>query len=1005
MIDHRGRSILFIAGVFLALLLYCFRGALFGGGQFGYRDAAHYYYPLYQRVQMEWDQSRWPLWEPEENAGMPLLGNPTAAVLYPGKLIYALLPYPWAARMYAIAHVALAFGAMLALMRYWGTSWEASAVSALSYAFGAPVLFQYCNIIYLVGAAWLPLGFLAVDWWVRQGSSRALLALAVILAMQTLGGDPQASYLLGLCGGGYAAALAWGRSRSPRSEVAGAESPRRGVGRAWWLALLAVAGAVLWVVGTLALSEYLPTIRPKGRPTPALPWMRFVPRAVALAWAVAGLIFLSRIRRRGDWSPLGVTLVGLAGAATLAVALSAAQMFPVFEFTQQTVRAEGEGPHDIYPFSLEPHRLAELVWPSLMGTSIGRNAYWIDALRLPGVRQKVWGPVYVGGFTLLLAAGAFAVRSGPAPRRWMSAIVVLSLLGSLGQYTSPIWAARMLAATAPSQTPRLDLGPLDANDITPIRQDGYLRDGDGGIYWWMTTVLPGFRQFRFPVKLFTFAALGLAALAGMGLDLARRGQGRSAAWLAGGVVVLSLAMLGGVLAGRQSILERFTTAAGSSIFGPLDSLAGYHELIRALAHGLIVSVLAVALILLARRSAMAAASLIVLGVAADLAVANGRYITTVPQSYFDGESELTRVLREEEHRQPSPGPYRVHRMPQWNPPYWLSHSSPNRLHELVEWERATLQPKYGITQGIEYTSTLGVAELYDYEWFFGGFPYTVRGRTAASLGVEEGKKVVYFPRRSYNIWGTRYFILPQFPNGWMDEFRAYAAFLHDTVQVYPPPDEFEGPGTSEALKSWVETYDVQIRRNLHDYPRAWVVHDSRGTPPLEGKTRAERSGPMQEILYDADPIWNDTTLGVHDPRRVAWIDQDERLALGPFLGGQAPRPSETVSVTYPDPHHVELDATLEFPGIVVLADVFYPGWELKIDDRPASIYRVNRLMRGATVPAGRHRLVYTYNPRSFRVGGMVSIAGLTVLAVLSAAWWLRPPRRVDWAGDPPTVAG
>ena len=39
---------------------------------------------------------------------MPLLGNPTAAVLYPGKLLYAALPYPWAARLYIVAHTLLA---------------------------------------------------------------------------------------------------------------------------------------------------------------------------------------------------------------------------------------------------------------------------------------------------------------------------------------------------------------------------------------------------------------------------------------------------------------------------------------------------------------------------------------------------------------------------------------------------------------------------------------------------------------------------------------------------------------------------------------------------------------------------------------------------------------------------------------------------------------------------------------------------------------------------------
>ena len=136
---------------------------------------------------------------------MPLLGNPTAAVLYPGKLVFAVLPYAWGARVYIVAHSALAFFGMLVLMRGWGTTWFGSALSALAYAFGAPILFQYCNVIYLIGAAWLPLGVHAVDRWVRLGRRWGLLELAVVLSMQVLGGDPQAAYLLGLAGIGYAA--------------------------------------------------------------------------------------------------------------------------------------------------------------------------------------------------------------------------------------------------------------------------------------------------------------------------------------------------------------------------------------------------------------------------------------------------------------------------------------------------------------------------------------------------------------------------------------------------------------------------------------------------------------------------------------------------------------------------------------------------------------------------------------------------------------------------------
>src|SRR5271165_4552663 len=202
---QRWFSISLVFGCFCGLFLLCFGAALWGGGQFGYRDAGHFYYPLYQRVQAEWQQGRWPLWEPEENSGIPLLGNPTAAVLYPGKLVFALLPYAWGARVYVVSHTALAFLSTLIMMRSWGTSWFGSALSALAYAFGAPILFQYCNIIFLIGAAWLPLGFHAVDRWVRLGRRWGLVELAIVLSIQVLAGDPQAAYLLGLASIAYAA--------------------------------------------------------------------------------------------------------------------------------------------------------------------------------------------------------------------------------------------------------------------------------------------------------------------------------------------------------------------------------------------------------------------------------------------------------------------------------------------------------------------------------------------------------------------------------------------------------------------------------------------------------------------------------------------------------------------------------------------------------------------------------------------------------------------------------
>ena len=64
-----------ILGCLAGLVVACYGRAIFRGEQFAFRDAAHYYYPLHDRVQAEWDAGRWPLWEPEENGGMPLMGS------------------------------------------------------------------------------------------------------------------------------------------------------------------------------------------------------------------------------------------------------------------------------------------------------------------------------------------------------------------------------------------------------------------------------------------------------------------------------------------------------------------------------------------------------------------------------------------------------------------------------------------------------------------------------------------------------------------------------------------------------------------------------------------------------------------------------------------------------------------------------------------------------------------------------------------------------------------
>ena len=120
---------------------------------------------------------------------------------------------------------------------------------------------------------------------------------------------------------------------------------------------------------------------------------------------------------------------------------------------------------------------------------------------------------------------------------------------------------------------------------------------------------------------------------------------------------------------------------------------------------------------------------------------------------------------------------------------------------------------------------------------------------------------------------------------------------------------------------------------------------------------------------------------------VPRVETDDPDALASYLSGTAADTdtAETVTVRYEGPTRVVLEARLRRPGIIVLADIFDPGWRLVIDGTPAPVLRANLLMRGAALTAGTHSLVYTYEPASVRVGGWVSGGGL--LALIGLAWW------------------
>jgi hypothetical protein len=80
--------------------------------------------------------------------------------------------------------------------------------------------------------------------------------------------------------------------------------------------------------------------------------------------------------------------------------------------------------------------------------------------------------------------------------------------------------------------------------------------------------------------------------------------------------------------------------------------------------------------------------------------------------------------------------------------------------------------------------------------------------------------------------------------------------------------------------------------------------------------------------------------------------------------------------------------------LLVLTDVFYPGWIATVDGVEAPIHRVDFAFRGVSIPAGEHLVEFRYRPASVRHGLYASLAGVVMLVGLlvprKSFLWLPP---------------
>ena len=165
-----------------------------------------------------------------------------------------------------------------------------------------------------------------------------------------------------------------------------------------------------------------------------------------------------------------------------------------------------------------------------------------------------------------------------------------------------------------------------------------------------------------------------------------------------------------------------------------------------------------------------------------------------------------------------------------------------------------------------------------------------------------------------------------------------------------------------------------VREFPEHYSRLYEVKD--GVP---------RTYLVSRATYDQDPMSTLRRLSsdTFEPTREVIVNAPTHGAPKTSFRGDA-------TIKLYQNNKVHIDARLSDPGILVLTDAFYPGWKVFVDGVEQQILRANYFFRGVEVPAGNHRIEFVYDPRSFKIGLVISsLTAIFLVAVPLVGWILR----------------
>jgi hypothetical protein len=132
---------------------------------------------------------------------------------------------------------------------------------------------------------------------------------------------------------------------------------------------------------------------------------------------------------------------------------------------------------------------------------------------------------------------------------------------------------------------------------------------------------------------------------------------------------------------------------------------------------------------------------------------------------------------------------------------------------------------------------------------------------------------------------------------------------------------------------------------------------------------------VKEIKWVNNPDEEINALKDFNPENTAVIDVKFKEKVGNFTF--QPDSSSSIKLTSYAPDHLTYESNVTNPQLAVFSEIYYNnslGWEAFVDGKEAPHFRVNYILRGMIVPAGKHKIEFVFHPQTYYLGEKIALA-------------------------------